>query len=61
MRCYVRPTTCGRLAVENGVRAFWQSRAGLRDAPVLTDLQQLARQVRAWPIPSNPSATKSRD
>lgn len=34
------------LAADNVAMAFWQSRAGLRDAPKLADIRALARQVR---------------
>ena len=51
VRNYIRPTTDGRLGCENDARAFWQSRMtrdGHRAEPVdLTDIPQLARDVRA--------------
>lgn len=39
--------TCGRLAVENMERAFWQSRADLLEAPAIVNLPELAREIRA--------------
>lgn len=40
--------TCGRTAVENVARYFWQSRSGLLID--LTDLRDLARTIRrTWP------------
>lgn len=45
-------TTCGRLAVENMERAWWQSRHDLQEAPQLADLTVLARGIRAtYPTP----------
>lgn len=46
IRNYICPTSDGRLAMENVIRAFWQSRAGLKSPPVLVDLQALAKAVR---------------
>lgn len=37
---------CGRMAMQNTERAFWQSRALLRDPPELTDLPMLAKNIR---------------
>ena len=36
-----------KLLSDNADRYFWQSRAGLRDPPILTDLEKLARAIRA--------------
>lgn len=50
IRNFIRPTADGREAVKNDERAFWQSRMtrfGQRaEAPELTDIPQLARDVR---------------
>lgn len=40
IRNYIRPTSDGRLAMENVIRA------GLKSPPVLVDLQALAKAVR---------------
>lgn len=50
----LRPSTCGRTAVENDEMAFWQSlatQAGNRaDLIYPVDLEALARELRAtWP------------
>jgi len=37
---------CGMLAMQNTRIAFWQSRAGLFDAPQLTCLPTLAQAIR---------------
>ena len=37
---------CGRTAVQNIARYWWQSRHGLADPPELTDLAALARAIR---------------
>lgn len=50
IRNYVRPTTDGRLGVENDAIAFWQSRsttAGNRAEPFqLVNIPQLAKDIR---------------
>lgn len=51
-RLYGIPTHqhgCGRIAMDNVRRTFWQSRAGFRDPPELTDLHQLAKDIRNAP------------
>lgn len=51
------------IATETRERSFWQSRAGLRDAPHLTDLTALARAVRATTTadPPTPGAQEKAD
>lgn len=46
VKVIVSNTGCGRLAMENHVRAFWQSRHNLDRPPPLTDLPALADQLR---------------
>ena len=45
----VQPTSCGRTAVQNVARAFWQSRMSrngkVAPLPQLTDLEALARSL----------------
>jgi hypothetical protein len=38
---------CGHLAMENTVRAWWQSRYNLPDPPDLVRIDVLARQIRS--------------
>lgn len=50
VRAEITNPGCGRVAMDNVARAFWQSRmtlAGQRAEPIaLVDLRQLAREIR---------------
>lgn len=37
---------CGHMALDNAARAFWQSRHPRHERIALTDLRQLAREIR---------------
>lgn len=38
---------CGREAMQNRERSFWQSRAGMERPPELVDLRALASEIRS--------------
>lgn len=54
IRCYIRPTTCGRTACENDAMAFWQSRDPEHRVMHLTDLTQLAKDIRRASAATSP-------
>lgn len=36
----------GRIGMQNTIRSWWQSRAGLREPPELADIENIARALR---------------
>lgn len=53
-RIPVKQHGCGRLAMENTIRAFWQSRDPEHRLPDLVDLKKLAKELRGERNLQNP-------